>query len=608
VRHWIGILLLLSGWAGASASQEGMTLKDYESGLRAVISDHKASDTDRFHRLLTLDWEFQLALHPTFASSIGERRFGRYWDDYSDEAEKMRRRAREAFAKALSTIREEALSASDRVSYRMLQRSIALDRAGDPFPERWLPINQMSGIQRELPATIRDMPRASLRDYDDIIARLETMPRPVEQVLKAMQEGLKAGVTPARTALLDVPRQIQALIPEDPWKSPFLEPFLDFPADFTPVQQRHLRSRAADIYRSRLVPAWLRLLRFVQSSYLPGARENIAFTSLPQGKAWYALRVKQHTTTDLSPEAIHDIGLKEVARLDKAMAAIKEKVGFSGDMPAFFHHLRTSPKFFYEREEDLVRGYRDIAKRIDGELPALFVSLPRLTYGVKPIPANEAKAQTTAYYSPGSLKAGRAGFYFVNTYALNTRPKWEMPALSLHEAMPGHHLQISLAQELDGLPMFRRYASYTAFVEGWALYAEKLGYPMGIYRDEYERFGQLTYEMWRAVRLVVDTGMHQMGWSRQQAIDFFLAHAPKTRHDVEVEIDRYIAWPGQALAYKMGELKISALRKEAEERLGERFDIREFHKVVLENGAVPLDVLEAQVREWMDAQSAGSTR
>ncbi|MFM7785794.1 MAG: DUF885 domain-containing protein, partial [Gammaproteobacteria bacterium] len=341
-----------------------------------------------------------------------------------------------------------------------------------------------------------------------------------------------------------------------------------------------------------------------EKTYYPKTRESIAISALPEGEAWYAHAVREHTTTRLSPKEIHAIGLAEVARLRKAMEQAKREAGFEGSLGDFFRFLRSDPRFFHGDARSLLREYRDVCKRIDAELPRVFGTLPRLPYGVAEIPAHEAPSATTAYYQPGSPAVGRSGLFYANTWRLETRPTWEMEALSIHEAMPGHHLQIARAQELEGLPRFRNEFGPTAFVEGWALYAESLGPALGLYADPYSRFGQLTYEMWRAVRLVVDTGIHAFGWSRQQAIDYFLENAGKQEHDVTVEVDRYITWPGQALAYKIGELKIKELRAHAERELGDRFDIRAFHDTVLGSGAVPLAVLERNVNAWVASTRA----
>jgi uncharacterized protein (DUF885 family) len=360
---------------------------------------------------------------------------------------------------------------------------------------------------------------------------------------------------------------------------------------------------------SEVVPAYRTLHDYLVKTYIPSARETTGWRDLPNGRNWYAHLVRHYTTTDLTPKQIHDLGLSEVRRIRAEMEKGKEQAGFRGTLAEFFEFLRTDPQFFFTKREDLLVGYRDIAKRIDPELVRVFGKLPRLPYGVIAIPAHIEVSQTSAYYQLGSPQAARPGYFYVNTYSLNSRPKWEMEALALHEAVPGHHLQIALAQELEGLPEFRRHSEFTAFIEGWALYAESLGEEMGFFANPYSKLGQLTFEMWRAIRLVVDTGLHEFGWSRQQAIDFFKENSPKPEHDIIVEVDRYLVSPGQALAYKIGELKIKELRAAASRELGQRFDLRSFHDEVLGQGALPMGVLEARINAWVKDQKtrAGET-
>jgi uncharacterized protein (DUF885 family) len=368
--------------------------------------------------------------------------------------------------------------------------------------------------------------------------------------------------------------------------------------------RERLRRAAGEAYRAEVAPAYLRLHRYFTETYLPRTRETIALSDLPDGEAWYAFNVRQSTTTGLTPREIHELGLEEVRRIRAEMDRAQAQSGFRGSFSEFMAFLRSDPRFFFERAEDLLRGYRDICKRADPELVKLFATLPRLPYGVVPVPAYAEKSQTTAYYEPGSPAAGRPGYFFANTYDLRARPKWEMEALALHESVPGHHLQIALAQELAAVPEFRKHGFYTAFIEGWGLYAEALGGEMGFYTDLYARFGQLTYEVWRAIRLVVDTGMHAFHWSRERAIAYFEENAGKAAHDIVVEVDRYIVWPGQALAYKIGELRIKELRARASAALGEAFDVRAFHDQVLGSGALPLDVLEARIDSWIARMQA----
>ena len=368
--------------------------------------------------------------------------------------------------------------------------------------------------------------------------------------------------------------------------------------------QSRLRAAAEEIYSAQVAPAFGKLHRFMIETYIPKARESIEFTALPDGRAWYAFKVRENTTTTLAPEEIHVLGLHEVKRIRADMDALIAKTGFSGDFGNFMQFLHTDPRFFYSSAEELLTGFRDIAKRIDPQLIRLFGTVPRLPYGVKAIPSYAEQSAPPAYYTEGSLQAGNPSWFLVNTYAIGSRPKWQMECLTLHEAVPGHHLQLALAAEKVNLPEFRRYGGYTAFNEGWALYSESLGVELGLYQDPYSRFGALTFEMLRAVRLVVDTGMHSLGWSRQQSIDYMRANTGEAEREAAVEIDRYITWPGQALAYKLGQLKLRELRDFAQQELKDGFDLRRFHDAILTDGSLPLDILEQRMRAWVEAQRA----
>jgi uncharacterized protein (DUF885 family) len=428
------------------------------------------------------------------------------------------------------------------------------------------------------------------------------VPALVDQTIALLEKGVETGITPPRVTLRDVPEQVRNQIVDEAAASPMLRPFQSMPPTIEPPVAETLRAAAARAYTAAVAPAYRRLLEYLETRYLPRTRETIAARDLPDGEAWYAFSIRQMTTTRLSAQEIHDIGLAEVKRIRAEMDAVMARTDFDGTFQQFVGFLRTDDRFFFDRAEDLLVAYRDICKRVDPELPKLFATLPRLPYGVVPVPSYAEKSQTTAYYEPGSPSAGRPGRFFANTYDLRARPRWEMEALALHEAVPGHHLQIALAQELPEMPEFRRHGFYTAYIEGWGLYAESLGSEMGFYQDPYAKFGQLTYEIWRAIRLVVDTGMHALGWSRQQAIDFFTENAGKAEHDIVVEVDRYIVWPAQALAYKIGELEIKELRARASAALGARFDLRLFHDEVLGAGALPLDVLASRVDAWVARQ------
>ncbi len=576
---------------------------EFEARYQAIVeAKGKASEAERLHELFSVDWAYAMAQSPEAATYNGYPGFETKWTDLSPGAVAERKQLAPRPLRVLATIDRAQLGALDRINYDLFKRQAEETLEGAQFPEELLLVNQMSGVQQDAAQVLASMPNATAGQLENQLARLKALPALVDQTIAWLEDGVKRGVTPPQITLRDVPAQAAAQIPAEAWTSPLLVGFTNLPATVSGEEGGHLRREATRVYAEAVQPAFARLEKFLVEQYLPKARTSIGATALPDGAAWYRHRIKLMTTTELTAQQIHEIGLAEVKRIRAQMERAKEQAGFTGTLEEFFNYLRTDPKFFYTDKEELLRGYRDIAKRVDPQLMKLFKTLPRATYGVLPVPSYAEKSQTTAYYYPGAPAVGRPGYFFANTYALETRPKWEMEPLTLHESVPGHHLQISLAQELGDLPEFRRFGGYTAFVEGWGLYAESLGDEMGFYADPYAKFGQLTYEMWRAVRLVVDTGMHAMGWSRQQAIDYFKANAGKTEHDIVVEIDRYLVWPGQALAYKIGELKIKELRAYATKELGAKFDVREFHDEVLRNGPVPLSVLDEQIRAWVAAQ------
>jgi uncharacterized protein (DUF885 family) len=583
---------------------------------QSAPSATQAEAKKTFRSYLDADWKLWMEAYPELATGVGYPGQNRKWSDDSPEGIAAREKhLRESLA-ALKKINRTALPVSEQLNYDLYLDLLQTAEQGlqfgdDPMPFRnvipankWLRLNQREGIQQGAPETLASAPHATVADYEDILARLEALPKSIDQNVALLQDGLKHGYTPPRVTLRDVPQQIADLAPADALKSPLLDPFTDFPASISEDDRNRLTQRAREIYANALVPAIHRFHDFVANVYLPACRESIAATANPNGTAAYAYHVQWHTTTSLTPQQIHEIGLAEVKRIRGEMEKLIASTGFKGSFHDFTEFLRNDPRFFFDKKEDLINAYKIIAKSVDPELVKEFGKLPRNQYGVIPIPDFKAPSQTTAYYQPGAPAAGRPGYYFVNTYNLKARPKWEMEALSLHESVPGHHLQISLGQELDDAPEFRRHIGYSAFVEGWGLYSESLGEDLGLYRDPYSKFGQLTYDMWRAIRLVVDTGMHTMGWTREQAIQFFKDNTGKTDQDITVEVDRYIVWPGQALAYKIGQLKIRELRTLAEKELGPKFDKRKFHDVVLENGAVPLTLLEFHVKSWIAAQKS----
>ncbi len=442
----------------------------------------------------------------------------------------------------------------------------------------------------------------TVKDYEDWIARLGKIDVLIEQTIELADAGIDADLVSPRILMERLPNQIAVQVVDDPEDSPFWKVFAEMPDTIGAEDQERLRAMARTAIAETVLPAYRELDEYFNETYLPASRDTIGLSELPNGEEWYEVRARQFTTTQLSPDEIHRIGLNEVARIRGEMQEIIDELDFAGSFQDFLTFLRTDPQFYYDDPEELYEAYLATSKRIDPELVKLFGTLPRMPYGVKPIPDSIAPDTTTAYYSRPAADGSRAGIYWVNLYKPEVRPKYEIEVLSVHEAMPGHHLQIALQQELGDMPNFRRFMGFTAFVEGWGLYSESLGYDLGLYKDPYSKFGALTYDMWRAVRLVVDTGMHYKGWTRQQAIDFFKDNAAKTELDIVNEIDRYIGWPGQALAYKIGQLKILQIRERAEIALGEEFDVRAFHDELLGAGALPLDILEQRMDAWLESQ------
>ncbi len=586
--------------AESAPAQDALDTSRFSAEYAAVQASRGTTpDSVRLRDLFAIHWRYSMVDSPEFATYAGYAGQNHRWTDLSSAAVARRKLAPAEPLRVLRTVDRAALGASDQVSYDLFLRHLEIALEGARFPREVLAITQLGGIHQEVSQILVRMPATRVEHYEDMLARLAAAPLLIDQTVALLERGLQLGVTPARITLRDIPAQVKQQIVDDPLRSPILERFVVFPASIPAADQQRLRQSAVDSYRSSVRPAFQRLHDFLEREYVPRAREALAWTAIPDGREWYAYNVREETTTRMSPAEIHALGHSEVRRIRAIMDSVIRSTGFTGTFSEFVRFLRTDPKFYHTDSASLVREYRDISKRADPELVKMFGKLPRLPYGVTTIPSFMAPSQTTAYYSQGSPVAGRPGWYYVNTYDLASRPKWEMEALSLHEAVPGHHLQIALAQELENVPEFRRHSGPTAFVEGWALYSESLGPDMGFYKDPYSKFGQLTYEMWRAIRLVLDTGIHSMGWTREQAIDFFRENSAKTEHDITVEVDRYIAWPGQALAYKLGELKIKGLRREAESELGPNFDIRAFHDEVLAHGAIPLDLLETNIRAWV---------
>ena len=596
----ICLLSLLLSSAPRLAGAESRSSADFAKRYSEILAlKGKVAEGMRLGQLFQVDWDYAMTEFPESATWNGFPGQNHRWTDYSLAALERRKAELQRPWQVIESIDRAKLNETERLNYDLFKRNLQSALEGRRFKGEWLPINQMGGVQQEVAQMMALMPATSVQQYEDILARMNTAGVMVEQVIALLKQGVEQGVTPPKITLREVGQQIKNQLVEEPLRSPMLRAFVDFPAAIPVAEQQRLRAAAIKAYLEKVTPAYRELHRYWVESYYPACREKIACSDLPDGKEWYAYNVRQTTTTQMTPREIHELGLAEVKRIRAEMDQVIRQTGFKGSFAEFSEFLRTDQRFYYETGAQLLAGYRDIAKRADPELIKLFGKLPRQPYGVVPIPAYAEKSQTTAYYQPGSTLAGRPGNFFANTYNLAVRPKWEMEALTLHEAVPGHHLQLALADELENVPEFRKHQMYTAFVEGWGLYSESLGAEMGFYQDPYSKFGQLTYEMWRAIRLVVDTGMHSLGWSRQQAIDYFKANASKTEHDIVVEVDRYIVWPGQALAYKIGELKIKELRRYATQELGRDFNLRAFHDELLGHGALPLDVLETRMKAWV---------
>ncbi len=572
----------------------------FTSALAQNVSNNSEA-TKQLYKLFDEEWERGLRESPVFASMQGDKRFNDKWSDFSLAEFERQHQEDRAVLEKLKKIDRSQLSVSDRLNYDLFKKGYENSVERYKYKEFLTPITQRGGIQ-SIQDTANRIPMQTVKDYEDWLARLNSFPTLMDQIIALMQEGKKQNIMWAKKVLERVPGQIEAHIVDSPEKSPFYKTFEKFPNDFSDADKKRLQEAAQKTISTKIVPSYKKLRDFFVNEYLPASYEKAGVWQHPDGEEYYSFLARSYTTTDMTPKEIHEKGLAEVKRIRAEMEKIREQVGFKGDLQAFFEHLRTDPKFFYKTPEELLNAYRAISKRIDPEVPKVIKTMPRMPYGVIPIPDQLAPDTTTAYYSRPAADGSRPGYYYVNLYKPETRPKWEMMALSIHEAVPGHHLQIALQQELGEVPNFRKYGGYTAFTEGWGLYSESLGEDMGLYEDPYDKFGQLTYEMWRAVRLVVDTGMHYFKWDRQKAIDFFADNAAKTEQDIVNEIDRYISMPGQALAYKIGELKMKELRAKASKELGDKFDLREFHDVVLLSGAVPLDILERNVNEWIAKQ------
>ncbi|MEN1678849.1 MAG: DUF885 domain-containing protein [Planctomycetota bacterium] len=560
-----------------------------------------ATPAEELNALIAKAWEFRMQEYPQFATRTGDHRFNDKLASVSLADAERRNQADQGFLDRLAAIDADALAGQDRVNYKLFERELRDGIAEYGFNDHLVAISNRSGFHISFPDLPKLTPLATTKDFENYLARLRAFGDYADGNIALLREGVRTGYTLPAVILEGWEDSVDAHIVDDPTESVLYEPLTNPPATVPAGEHDRLRKAAKSAIAESVVPAYQRFRRFMADEYLPNCRTAIGASALPGGREFYRHRVRKFTTLDTTPEEVHARGLAEVKRIRSEMDAIIERVGFDGDFAAFVEHLRTEPKFYAKTPDELLAKCALILKRADGQLPKVFAVLPRTPYGLVPVPDYIAPKTTSAYYMRPGGDGTTAGNYYLNTYNLPSRPLYALEALSLHEAVPGHHLQLALQQELPDMPPFRKYSGFTAFIEGWALYSERLGLEMGFYEDPHSDFGRLTMEIWRACRLVVDTGVHYFGWTRDEAIAFMAANSAMSLHNIRAEVDRYIGWPGQALAYKTGELKIRELRGMAEERLGDEFDVREFHRVVLGAGAVPLDVLEENVVAWVES-------
>lgn len=561
-----------------------------------LSTEKKNADEIKFEEFLDENWETTLEKSPYFASLLGDKRYDDKVSSNSVADFYDNRDYEEYVLKVLDSINSDNLSEENQLNYRLLKLDYEVSLEGRKYPSFYMRLNQRGGVQDYYDYGNR-LNFTTESDYLNWFERVKGYTQNVKNSLINNREGLSKGYTQPRLVTEGVVSQIESLLDAEIDSHPYLRVFLGSNEVLGKDDAQELISEVKTYILEELNPAYQELATFLREEYLPQSRAGIGIKEVPNGREWYEYLARYHTTTDLTPDEIHEIGLQEVARIRSEMEDVMESVAWEGDFRSFLEFLRTDPQFYYETGEELLDAYRAMSKKIDAYMPTLFNKLPRAPYGVIPIPMESAPFTTTAYYNAPS--AGRPGYFYANLYKPETRPKYEIPVLTVHEAVPGHHHQISLAQELENVPNFRNYLSFTAFVEGWGLYSEQLGESMGLYEDPYDKIGQLTYDMWRAIRLVVDTGMHYKDWTRDDAINLFLENTAKTQQDIENEVDRYIAWPGQALAYKIGQLKIMELRDKAKAELGDNFDIRDYHDFILSFGSIPLSIMEEKVDEFI---------
>jgi len=568
----------------------------------SVFGAKAAEDSETFRSIYEKEWAFRLKELPMFASSVGVEDYADMMGHVSEADQARRAEYWKGIRAELDTISCQRLERDECINYRIFRSQM------DNFISRYetraylIPFNSDSSFYMSWTRMPKETDFDNVTDYRNYLSRLHELPQVMDEYIALMREGIATGMTQPRVILEGRDEPIKAQLVENVQDSPFFQPFVDMPEAMVSGEKAELLATAREVVATDVIPAYRRLYEFFQKEYGPGARTTLGASELPNGKVFYQSQIRLFATLDMTPGEIHDLGLEQVARIRSEMQAIIEELEFEGDFAAFIQYLRTDPQFYAKTPKELLAFASYYTKKIDGRLPMIIGHLPRQPYGVAPVPEEIAPFYTAGRYVGAPLDAQRGGYYWVNTYALESRPLYAIPALTLHEGAPGHHLQIALAKEQDNFPPFRRYDYISAYGEGWGLYSEKLGLEMDIYETPYEHFGRLTYEMWRACRLVIDTGIHAMGWTRKQALDYLASNTALSIREVTTEVDRYISWPGQALSYKLGEYTIWKLRRKAEESLGAAFDVRGFHDHILSLGSVPLDVLTEEVDSWITGQ------
>lgn len=602
LRPLVIAIALVTGLSACSNSNDSNT-----NTTQAPVAD-QAQIAAQLEQVYADYWQANLVLNPINATFIGDTRYNDQMPNFfTAEFRQQAHDLNQSWLDKALALKGEQLDGSARISYDIFVRERKLALEGERFPTWMLPVDQFSSFAAFLPmlgSGSSAQPFVTVKDYDNWLKRGAAIPAIFDQSIANMREGMKAGVVQPKVLMNKVIPQLDSIMNNDPEKTTFWGPIKNMPADFSAEDKKRLTDAYRTMIADGLMPAYQRLRTFIAEEYLPVCRDTVALSALPDGQAWYAFNAKTQTTTDLTPEQIHEIGLKEVARIHSEMQEVMKQVKFEGDLPAFFKFMTTNKQFEFKSEQALLEAYNGLRERIDKKIPEQFSVLPKAGFEIRPVESYRAESMAGGQYFPPSEDGKRPGIFYVNTYDLPSRKIWDMEDLYLHEAIPGHHFQIAIQQELTDVPAFRRFGGETAFAEGWGLYAESLGKDLGVYTDPYQYFGRLQGELWRAIRLVVDTGLHNKSWNRQQVIDYMESNSAVENTDAVAEAERYMAIPGQALAYKIGELKIQELKRKSQAALGDKFDPRAFHEEVLKDGSVPLPVLEAKIDRWLQKQTA----